>query len=86
MKLTIQFVVKTHKKTTYLAVDTNFRITAGVLLELGDVKFKMDPVDGEMHLSGIILQNSSQKRLGEIETGEPEHNRYSFVDPVLEEF
>jgi hypothetical protein len=47
------------------------------------LKFKSDVVNGDGVFPGIILRNSRQKGLCEVESRDPKDHRGAFVDPFL---
>lgn len=56
----------------------------GRIIQIHKIEVKLESIDLNLILSGIVLQNSCQETLGEEETWEPEHLRGPLVsDPLL---
>lgn len=64
---------------------TIVRLLGGVYaLGIGDdLEVELDGIDGDLVLSGVVLFHTSQERVNEMETRNPEARRMAVVNPAL---
>jgi len=76
--------MQSRKNRTYIAISTNIWRTVSCIL-VQDFKLKAHGIDGHLEESSVVLHHSRQKRLREVEAGDPVDGRCSKLNPVVKE-
>lgn len=69
----------------FLATEAKTRAVTQTYRLLSDLKVKSNCVDGGAGATGVILEGSGEKSLGEKEAANPEDRWNAVVDPSLQE-